>query len=126
MDFTRFITSSSTETVTYQINNKASYFGVFYDVLPINEDYYRLTGRLKPNCLYLVKVKVTYVSSDEARSSSEVREFYRWLYTNMIFNQHYVDTDDFQVLSLDFTPGFKVNYNAKSTETKSEVYGIIK
>lgn len=126
MDFTRFITSSSTETVTYQINNKASYFGVFYDVLPINEDYYRLTGRLKPNCLYLVKIKVTYVSSDEARSSSEPREFYRWLYTNTVFNQHYVDTDDFQVLSLDFTPGFKVNYNARSTETKSEVYGIIK
>lgn len=138
MDFTRFtkfIESNSTElspenysteTVTYRVNNKASYFGVFYDVLPINEDYYRLTGRLKPNCLYLVKIKVTYVSSDEARSSSETREFYRWLYTNTVFNQHYVDTNDFQVLSLDFIPSFKVNYKVESNEKTSTRYGIIR
>lgn len=138
MDFTRFtkfIKSNSTElspenysteTVTYKVNNKASYFGVFYDVLPINEDYYSLTGRLKPNCLYLVKIKVTYVSSDEARSSSEPREFYRWLYTNTVFNQHYADTDDFQVLRPDFTPSVKGNYSVESSEGIVEAYGIIK
>lgn len=138
MDFTRFtkfIESNSTElspenysteTVTYKVNNKASYFGVFYDVLPINEDYYSLTGRLKPNCLYLVKIKVTYAPQNEARSSSKPREFYRWLYTNTVFNQHYADTDDFQVLRPDFTPSVKGNYSVKSTDSKSEVYGIIK
>lgn len=123
MEFTRFTTPSQTETITYKINNKASYSGVFYDILPINEDYYRLTGRLKSNCLYLVKVKVTYTSTN---GQSEIREFYRWLYTNTVFNQRYTDTTDFKDLSLDFTPNFKVNYNTSSIETKSQAYGIIK
>ena len=96
MDFTRFITSESIETVTYKINNKSSYSGVFYDILPINEDYYRLTGRLKSNCLYLVKIKVNYISTD--KTSSEIKTFYRWLYTNSVFNKYYTNTDDFQTL----------------------------
>ena len=125
MDFTRFITSESIETVTYKINNKSSYSGVFYDILPINEDYYRLTGRLKSNCLYLVKIKVNYISTD--KTSSEIKTFYRWLYTNSVFNKYYTNTDDFQTLQPDFTPNFKINYNkniASSSSTKA--YGIIR
>ena len=127
MDFTRFITPDSTETATYQVNNKSSYFGVFYDVLPINEDYYRLTRRLKPNCLYLVEIKVDYKSTDKNSSKPDTRTFYRWLYTNTVFNKSYTNTDDFQTLQLDFTPKFKINYNnnvASSSSTKA--YGIIR
>ena len=125
MKFTRFVTPTSTEFVTYQVNNKSSYFGVFYDVLPIKEDYYRLTGRLKPNCLYLAEIQVYYKSTDE--ESPEPKTFYRWLYTNTVFNKYYTNTDDFQTLKPDFTPKFKINYNkniASSSSTKA--YGIIR
>lgn len=127
MKFTRFVTPTSTETVTYQVNNKSSYFGVFYDVLPINEDYYRLDRRLKPNCLYLAEIQVDYKSTDENSSKPDTRTFYRWLYTNSVFNKYYTNTDDFQTLQLDFTPNFKINYNkniASSSSTKA--YGIIR
>lgn len=125
MDFARFITSESIEPVTYKINNKSSYSGVFYDILPINEDYYRLTGRLKSNCLYLVTIKVNYISTD--KTSSEIKTFYRWLYTNSVFNKYYTNTDDFQTLQLDFTPNFKINYNKNITSSSStKAYGIIR
>ena len=125
MKFTRFVTPTSTKSVIYKVNNKSSYFGVFYDVLPINEDYYRLTGRLKPNCLYLVEIQVDYKSTDE--ESPEPKTFYRWLYTNAVFNKHYTDTDDFQTLRLDFTPNFKINYNNNiKSSNQSKAYGIIR
>lgn len=127
MDFTRFTTPDSTETATYQVNNKSSYFGVFYDVLPIDEDYYRLTKRLKPNCLYLVEIKVDYKSTDKNSSKPDTRTFYRWLYTNTVFNKYYTDTDDFQKLQLDFTPKFKINYNNNiGSSSQSKAYGIIR
>lgn len=127
MYFTRFTKPDSTETVTYQINNKSSYFGVFYDVLPINEDYYRLDGRLKPNCLYLVEIEVDYKSTDENSSKPNPRTFYRWLYTNAVFNKSYTNTDDFQTLKLDFTPKFKINYNNNiGSSSQSKAYGIIR
>lgn len=127
MKFTRFVTPTSTETVTYQVNNKSSYFGVFYDVLPIGEDYYRLTGRLKPNCLYLVEIQVNYKSTDKNSSKPDTRTFYRWLYTNTVFNKSYTNTDDFQTLQLDFTPKFKINYNNNiGSSSQSKAYGIIR
>lgn len=127
MDFTRFTTPDSTETATYQVNNKSSYFGVFYDVLPIDEDYYRLTKRLKPNCLYLVEIKVDYKSTDKNSSKPDTRTFYRWLYTNTVFNKSYTNTDDFQTLQLDFTPKFKINYNNNiGSSSQSKAYGIIR
>ena len=124
MKFTRFVTPTSTEFVIYKVNNKSSYFGVFYDVLPIGEDYYRLTGRLKPNCLYLVEIQVDYKSTD--KNSSKPKTFYRWLYTNAVFNKYYTNTDDFQTLQLDFTPKFKINYNNIVSSSQSKAYGIIR
>ena len=125
MKFTRFTKPDSTESVIYKVNNKSSYFGVFYDVLPIGEDYYRLTGRLKPNCLYLVEIQVYYKSTDE--ESPEPKTFYRWLYTNAVFNKYYTNTDDFQILQLDFTPNFKINYNNNiKSSNQSKAYGIIR
>lgn len=125
MKFTRFTKPDSTEYVIYKVNNKSSYFGVFYDVLPIGEDYYRLTGRLKPNCLYLVEIQVYYKSTDE--ESPEPKTFYRWLYTNAVFNKYYTNTDDFQILQLDFTPNFKINYNNNiKSSNQSKAYGIIR
>lgn len=127
MNFTRFVTPTLTETATYQVNNKSSYFGVFYDVLPIKEDYYRLTRRLKPNCLYLVEILVDYKSTDKNSSKPDTRTFYRWLYTNAVFNKYYTNTDDFQTLQPDFTPKFKINYNNNiGSSSQSKAYGIIR
>ena len=127
MKFTRFVTPTSTETATYQVNNKSSYFGVFYDVLPIKEDYYRLTRRLKPNCLYLVEILVDYKSTDKNSSEPDTRTFYRWLYTNAVFNKYYTNTDDFQTLQPDFTPNFKINYNNNiDSSSSTKAYGIIR
>lgn len=125
MEFIRFINPTTTESTTYSINKKASYFGVFYDVLPLNEDYYRLEKQLKPNNLYLVKIKVTYASGNNSKESSEIREFYRWLYTNKVFNQYYTNWEDFKSLPLNFLPNFKVDYSTKSTENTIKTYGII-
>lgn len=124
MELVRFTSPNTTESVTYTINKKASYFGVFYDILPINEDYYRLSGQLKPNNLYLVKVKVAYVSEDTP-DQQDIREFYRWIYTNTVFNEHYTDTDDFKDLTLDLGPSFNVDYKSESEDTETSVYGII-
>lgn len=121
MELIRFTSASTTESTTYSINKKASYFGVFYDILPLNEDYYRLDNQLKSNNLYLVKIKVTYASKDD----SEVKEFYRWIYTNKVFNKYYTLQEDFKDLSLDFTPNFKVNYSSKSSDATTTTYGIL-
>lgn len=124
MELIRFTSPSTTESITYTINKKASYFGVFYDILPINEDYYRLSSQLKPNNLYLVKVKVAYVSEEEPEQQ-DIREFYRWIYTNSVFNSHYTDTDDFKELTLNLSPNFNVDYKSESEDTQTNVYGII-
>ena len=124
MELIRFTSPNTTESVTYTINKKSSYFGVFYDILPINEDYYRLSQQLKPNNLYLVKVRVSYASEGNP-DQKDIREFYRWIYTNTVFNSHYTDTDDFQELTLDLSPNFNVDYNSESEDTAQSVYGII-
>ena len=123
MEFTR-LTDDDKEQVTYTINKKSSYFGVFYDVLPLGESYYRLDKPLLPNKLYLVKIKVSYVKIDGSDKPAP-RIFYRWLYTNAVFNTHYIDTDDFKDLCLEFSPSFNVDYKVKSTDTAQEIYGII-
>lgn len=119
------------ETITYQVNSKASYFGVFYESFPFNEPSFRLDGILKPNCLYLAKIIVTYSSTkgstkDSTDDGSINKEFYRWMYTNEVFNQYYKDTEDFKDLTLNFTPKLDLDYTDSYTEQKSVAYGIIK
>lgn len=129
MEFTRLLDRNSIDQTVYTINKKASYHGVFYDILPLDQDYFRLGKKLISNNLYLVKIKVTYtkVSNNESiKNTPEERVFYRWMYTNEIFNQHYVDTVDFKDLSLTFTPDFSMNYTVKSTDRESStIYGVL-
>ncbi len=129
MEFTRFLSKSTVDTTIYTINKKASYHGIFYDILPLDQDYFRLNKKLIPNTLYLVKIKVTYAKTDKdesVKTTPEERIFYRWLYTNEIFNQYYVDIADFKELSLNLTPDFSMNYTVKSTDKESStIYGIL-
>lgn len=129
MEFTRFLSKNTVDTTIYTINKKASYHGIFYDILPLDQDYFRLDKKLIPNTLYLVKIKVTYTKTDKdesVKTTPEERIFYRWIYTNEIFNQYYVNTVDFKGLSLNLTPDFSMNYTVKSTDKESStIYGIL-
>ena len=109
------------DTIIYEVNSKASYFGVFYESFPFNEPSFRLDGILKPNCLYLAKIIVTYSGERDVD-----KKFYRWMYTNEVFNQYYQDTEDFKDLTLNFTPKLDLDYTDSYTEQKSVAYGIIK
>ena len=46
---TRLLNSTTPEETIYSINKKSSYCGVFYDLLPFEQDYHRLTKQLEPN-----------------------------------------------------------------------------
>ena len=122
IEFIRFINSETTESTIFTVDKKVSYFGTFYDILPIKEDYYKLSKQLIPNNLYLAKVKVYYNSKG---SKPEIREFYRWLYTNNVFNDYYTSVADFQNLSLNLIPNCTVNYRVDSGESSVQAYGII-
>lgn len=128
IEFTRIVSctdsETNTETVTYQVNKKQSYFGIFYDTIPIDQDFYKLQGgQLKSNCLYLTKVIVRYSSINNPENGVD-KEFYRWLYTNKVFNSYYGNTNDFQELNLKLSPDVKLSYNTSITETnKVKVYG---
>ena len=128
IEFTRIVSctdsETTTETVTYQVNKKQSYFGIFYDTIPIDQDFYKLQGgQLKSNCLYLTKVIVRYSSINNPENGVD-KEFYRWLYTNKVFNSYYGNTNDFQELILNLSPDVKLSYDTSITETdKVKVYG---
>lgn len=119
MEFIRIISyidsEINTETVTYKISNKESYFGIFYDIIPLNEDFDKLNGQLKSNCLYLVKIIAKYNSIDGVNTNDKI--FYRWLYTNNVFNSYYASVNDFAELKLDFTPDVNVSYNTSMFDT---------
>lgn len=122
IEFIRFINPETTESTIFTVDKKVSYFGTFYDILPIKEDYYKLSKQLIPNNLYLAKVKVYYNSKG---SKPEIREFYRWLYTNNVFNDYYTSVTDFQNLSLNLIPNCTVNYRVDSGGSSVHAYGII-
>ena len=117
------------ERSKYTINKKASYHGIFYDILPLDQTYFRLENPLVSNTLYLVKIIVTYAKTEEnayTKTTAEERVFYRWIYTNEVFNSYYVSTTDFIGLKLLFDPTFSMNYTSKITDvSQSTIYGVI-
>lgn len=125
---TRLLNSTTPEETIYSINKKSSYCGVFYDLLPFEQDYHRLTKQLEPNQLYLAEIQVSYnpVVSDTSRETQEPRIFYRWLYTSQVFNNHYPDTTDFKDLELDFTLSLLMDRSTRANVVKeTPIYGII-
>jgi hypothetical protein len=72
-------------------------------------------GTLYPNMLYLVRITVKYCPKDmmgnyNTFSTAGYRTFYRWMWTNAIFNEHFYSIPDFNVLQpqlgLDFSATF--------------------
>lgn len=117
------------EKSEYTVSKKASYHGIFYDILPLDQTYFRLSNPLVSNTLYLVKIIVTYAKTEEnasTKTTAEKRVFYRWMYTNEVFNSYYASTTDFIGLTLSFDPTFSMNYTSKTTDkNQSTIYGVI-
>ena len=117
------------EKSEYTVSKKASYHGIFYDILPLDQTYFRLSNPLVSNTLYLVKIIVTYAKTEEnasTKTTAEERVFYRWMYTNEVFNSYYASTTDFIGLKLLFNPTFSMNYTSKTTDKdQSTIYGVI-
>lgn len=125
-DLTRYISKTAIETITYKINPKTSYHGTFYEVIPFDQEYYKIeeSKKLRPNNLYLAKIVVTY--NRPKGESPETRTFYRWLYTNSYFNDQYYKEQDYNDIPLKFDTKVLFGYDTTSTSTQQEKYGVIK
>ena len=100
----------------YIYNNKA-----YTDANHTNE--YNLTiysndcGSLYSNVLYLVKIIVKYCPYNalgelDSMDSSKFKYFYRWYWTNTMYNQYYYNTTDFDVLKFNLTLDLQAKYSS--------------
>lgn len=75
-------------------------------------------GTLRPNMLYLVRITVKYCPKDllgnfTTENTSGFKTFYRWVWTNGIFNQEYYNTEDFVTLQPSLGIDFSATFNTK-------------
>ena len=118
------------KSVIYHIDQKPSYHGDFYEVIPFNQSYYKFGNssneyQLYPNNLYFVLIKVYYDRPN--RQDNEIKCFGRWLYTNDYFNNKYYDTEDYNNLTLEFNTKVNFQYSTEIyTANTQEKYGTVK
>ena len=118
------------KSVIYHIDQKPSYHGDFYEVIPFNQSYYKFGNssneyQLYPNNLYFVLIKVYYNRPN--RQDNEIKCFGRWLYTNDYFNDKYYDTEDYNNLTLKFDTKVNFQYSTEIyTANTQEKYNNIK
>jgi hypothetical protein len=72
-------------------------------------------GILYSDMLYLVKIIVKYcpvnaLGEFDTSDSSNYKTYYRWMWTNTIFNQHYHTVNDFDDIQLEVTLDCTANY----------------
>lgn len=125
MHMFRFNSSEKLEETIYSVNKKASYNGVFYDILPLNKEDYRLSRPLVSNTLYLVKIVATY--ENLKTKGTEDKKFYRWLYTNTVFNsEYYTDISDYDELILPVKATLSSGFNTTDNKVaKGKGLGIL-
>ena len=115
------VVDSVLETTEYNIPSKKSYFGLFSELIYKNIEYYRVDKPIKSNTIYLVKIDIG--SSDEI-----YKTFYRYLFTNEVFNNNYYNTIDFNKLDITLTPNLNSNivstFNTVSSSLKNGDYKI--
>jgi hypothetical protein len=85
-----------------------------------NKDY-RLNdcGIIYSNMLYLVRIVVKYcpvnsLGEFDTSDSTNYKYFYRWIWTNTMFNQYYHNVTDFDILKLELTLDVVPNYELTS------------
>lgn len=126
--FRRLIDTNIGEKLEYNINYRTSYFGIFNESIPLNAQSYKILdeqgnlSQLNSNQVYLVEINVVYKNEH----TEEVKKFYRWLFTNAIFNEYYVDTEDFKELKPTFIPKADIEENLTFIENdKCTKYGVL-
>lgn len=130
--FTKLTSPTTTQDIVYTINKKSSYHGTFYELIPFDKPYYKLKdsggadAELESNTLYLAKIEVKYGGSD-ANVEDESRVFYRWLYTNSVFNDYFYNELDYKDLYLDmFKTALDFQYEVKSKTSDGLYQGFIR
>lgn len=87
-------------------------------------------GTLYSNFLYAVKIIVKYKSKNilgqyDATDTKNYKYFWRWMWTNTMFNEYYTSVSDFKdiqaKLDLDVTADYQANFSSTSTDCG---YGI--
>lgn len=87
-------------------------------------------GTLYSNFLYAVKIIVKYKSKNilgqyDATDTKDYKYFWRWMWTNTMFNEYYTSVSDFKdiqaKLDLDVTADYQANFSSTSTDCG---YGI--
>lgn len=78
-------------------------------------------GTLYPNILYLVKITVKYCPKDiignfNTDNTSGYKTFYRWYWTNELFNEMYYNTADFKTLQPRLGLDFSATFNTKGSK----------
>ena len=123
--------SSSTTTST---RNKDGLVYLDSNGKPTKEEtgqaYTNDAGTLYSNFLYAVKIIVKYKSKNilgqyDATDINDYKCFWRWMWTNTMFNEYYTSVSDFKdiqaTLDLDVTANYQANFSSTSTDCG---YGI--
>lgn len=76
-------------------------------------------GTIYSNFLYLVKITVQYCSKDalgnyDTTRQDEFKTFYRWMWTNTMYNDKYYNVLDFDTLLLELNTDVGVSYSTNS------------
>lgn len=114
----------TTETLSYVISKKSDYNSTFYENIPLDTEYYKLTnngktGILVSDKLYLATITITKKDTENPEDSEE-QKFYRWILTNSMFNEYYKTESDFDSLTLD------IPVNMESTSTLYDTAGEVR
>lgn len=103
------------EDSIYTVKQRESYFGIFDEHIDFNTESNQLNIPLIPNTLYLAKIVVKYGDED--------RIFFRWLYTNKVFNEYYTKENDYDTLLLNLTTSVKMSSKVNYNSTQYSSYG---
>ena len=99
--------------------------------------YQNDAGTLYSGIVYLVKIVVKYSNKSALgdyieQEDYEKTTYYRWFWTNSLYNERYFDTDDYDVLpfqlTLDVTPQYNQgdDYNYKSFDYSPDTNSLVK
>lgn len=97
-----------------------SYNGQFTDHIIISNDENQTEGITSKNPLYLVEIIIHYKYKNSGISKDTVTKFYRWFWSNDIFNNNFTITNDFDLLNPSICQQFSVNFNASDLGTAFE------
>ena len=89
-----------------------SYNGQFTDHIIISNDENQTEGITSKNPLYLVEIIIHYKYKNSGISKDTVTKFYRWFWSNDVFNNNFTITNDFDLLNPSICQQFSVNFNA--------------